>query len=285
MLFTWQQYLDSTDGKSQPKGSGDTQDDVYNGGMVGTKNVIDAVNASGSVWRVVYTSSTAAVTSSRGGDLLEGYEWTETNWASDGVDPEQWQHPGNAYARGKVEVEHFINEASDASYRWDAITMNPAMICGLILFKAQVGQWVEQIGRLAGGLELSWPTKNYKTYNIIDVRDLVKGHRLAAESTADHRASHGGPRYIMHGTGGRSVVRMGTDVTEIIRDQFPSFKVRELVTVDDNGDQIDLEVKTVNDSKKAKAVLCATFRSIEETIRDLIEIQIELGVITPQRQD
>ncbi len=163
--------------------------------------------------------------------------------------------------------------------------MNPAMICGPILFKAQVGQWIEQIGRLAGGLELSWPTKNDKTYNIIDVRDLVKGHRLAAESTADHRASHGGPRYIMHGTGGRSVVRMGTDVTEIIRDQFPSFKVRELVTVDDNGDQIDLEVKTVNDSKKAKAVLGATFRPIEETIRDLIEIQIELGVITPQRQD
>lgn len=89
----------------------------------------------------------------------------------------------------------------------------------------------------------------------------------------------------MHGTGGRSVVRMGTDVTEIIRDQFPSFKVRELSTVDDNGDPIDLEVKTVNDSEKTKAVLGATFRSIEETIRNLIEIQIELGVITLQRQD
>jgi nucleoside-diphosphate-sugar epimerase len=274
----------SADGKSQPKGSGDRQDDVYNGGMAGTQNVIDAVNASGSVQRVVYTSSMSAVSGSRGGDMPEGYEWTETDWASDGVDPEQWQHPGNAYAHGKVDVEHFINEASDASDSWDAITMNPAMICGPILFKAQIGQWVEQLGRIASGLDLTWP-KYDMNYNIIDVRDLVKGHRLAAESTADHKASHGGSRYIMHGSGGRSVVRMSTDVTEIILDHFPSFKVGELATVNDNGEPIDLEVKIVNDSKKAKAVLGATFRSIEETIRDLIEAQIELGVIKPQIQD
>lgn len=272
----------SADGKSQPKGSGDNQDDVYNGGLTGTQNVIDAVNASGSVQRVVYTSSLAAVSGARGGDMPQGYEWTETDWASDGIDPERWQHPGNAYAHGKVDVEHLINKASDASDSWDAITMNPAMICGPILFKAQVGQWVEQLGRLAGGLELNWPTKYDMNYNIIDVRDLVKGHRLAAESTTDHKASHGGARYIMHGSGGRSVVQMSTDVRDIIRDNFPSFKTIEPATVKDNGDPINLEVSIVNDSKKAKSVLGATFRPIEETIRDIIEAQVELGVIAPQ---
>ena len=39
----------SADGKSQPLGSGDRSMDVFNGGVIGTQNVIDAINASGSV--------------------------------------------------------------------------------------------------------------------------------------------------------------------------------------------------------------------------------------------
>ncbi|MEC8833161.1 MAG: NAD-dependent epimerase/dehydratase family protein, partial [Pseudomonadota bacterium] len=39
----------SADGKSQPRGSGDVAQDVYDGGMIGTQNVIDAINGSGSV--------------------------------------------------------------------------------------------------------------------------------------------------------------------------------------------------------------------------------------------
>ena len=38
----------------------------------------------------------------------------------------------------------------------------------------------------------------------------------------------------------------------------------------------------LNDSKKAASVLGATFRPVEETVRDLIETSIELGVIEPQ---
>ena len=100
------------------------------------------------------------------------------------MDPEEWQRPTVSYPRSKVDTEHLINAAADASNgQWDAITMNPAMICGPVLFKAQVGQWIEQIGRLAAGQEPNWPSRYDMYYNIIDVRDLVKAHRLAAEST------------------------------------------------------------------------------------------------------
>ncbi|MCH2354846.1 MAG: NAD-dependent epimerase/dehydratase family protein, partial [Pseudomonadales bacterium] len=137
----------SADGKSQPLGSGDVARDVYDGGMVGTKNVIDAINASGSVKRMIYTSSMAAVSGAKGASLPKGYEWTETDWASDVVSPEHWDDPRYSYAKSKVDTEHFINAAADASVGlWDTITMYPAMICGPILFKAQVGQWIEQIG-------------------------------------------------------------------------------------------------------------------------------------------
>ena len=284
----------SADGKSQPLGSGDIATDVYDGGIVGTQNVIDAINASGSVGRLIYTSSMAAVTppadpdaglprgGAKGAAAPDGYEWTETDWASDGVAPEAWAAPRNAYSKSKVDTEHQINAAADASGgRWDAITLNPAMICGPILFKAQVGQWIEQIGRVAGGLEPTWPSKYDQYYNIIDVRDLVKAHRLAAESSIDHKASHGGSRYLMHGSGGRSHLRLGTDVKAIIQDLFPSFVLGSPATVTSSGDPITIEWNYTNDSKKAKSLLGASLRPVEETIRDVVETSIELGVITP----
>ena len=228
----------SADGKSQPLGSGSVSDDVYNGGIQGTQNVIDSINKSGTTKRLIYTSSMAAVTGAKAAKVPSGYEWTETDWSSDDVDPQRWLHPANSYARSKVHTERLINSAADASGTWDAITMNPAMICGPILFKAQVGQWIEQLGRIAADLEPNWPSKYDMYYNIIDVRDLVKAHRLAAESTIDHKTSHGGPRYVMHGTGGHSALRLGTEVSEIMHQYFPSFKLGQPATTTSKGEPI-----------------------------------------------
>ena len=267
----------SADGKSQPRGSGDVSRDVYEGGLAGTRNVVGSVNASGSVRRLVYTSSTAAVVGAKARTVPNGYEWTETDWASDGVDEARWQSTRNAYARSKVDTERFINQVADESGgRWDAVTMNPAMICGPILFKAQVGQWVEALVRFAGGLDPAWPSKYDMRYNIIDVRDLVKAHRLAAESAVDHKATRGGNRYILHGSGGHSTLRLGTEVADIIHQYFPWFQLGQPTTVDDDAPS------TVNDCKKAKQVLGATIRPVEDTIRASVESSVELGVITPR---
>ena len=271
--------------ESQPLGSGDTSMDVFNGGVTGTQNVIDAINASGSVRRLVYTSSMAAVRGSRNARRTgpADYEWTETDWAYEGIEPEVWESPRNAYARSKVDTERLVNAAADASGgKWDAITMAPAMICGPVLFKAQVGQWIEQIGRLAAGLPTAWPSKYDMYYDIIDVRDLVKAERLAAESTIDHRATLGGPRYVMHGTGGHSALRLGTEVTGIIHEYFPAFVLGEPALVTSSGERITIESNGVNDCKKAKSVLGATIRPVEDTIRAVIETSIELGVIEPK---
>ena len=272
----------SADGKSQPRGSGDVPKDVYEGGLVGTRNIIDSINASGTVQRLVYTSSMSAVSGGRAALMPKGYEWTETDWACDGVAAERWEHPSNAYAKSKVDTERCINQAADASGgRWDAITLNPAMICGPILFKAQVGQWVEQIARLAVGEQPNWPSNRDMYYNFVDVRDLAKAHRLAAESDADHRASHGGPRYILQGCGGHSSLRLGTDVLDIIRAHFPTLALGAPSTLDGNGNPVQIEARTLNDCKKAKSLLGVTLRTAEETLRDMVESLIERGVVKP----
>ena len=98
------------------------------------------------------------------------------------------------------------------------------MITGPMLFEAQNGQWIEQVCRIAAGLDpLHKPEAGQNAldqfYNFIDVRDLVKGHRLAAESSVDHKASLGGNRYLMHGgrsADGRSAFKLSTDVREIL---------------------------------------------------------------------
>ena len=267
----------------QPLGTGDLAQDVYNGGKSGTQNVIDAVIASGTVSRVIYTSSDRAVVSGPKGERVpNGYEWTETDWADDEVDPEEWQAPKNAYARGKVDAERMLNAAADASGGgWDVVTFNPAMICGPVLFKAQVGQWIDQIGRMAGAAELTL-SRYDRYYNIIDARDLAAAHRLAAESTVDHKATTGGPRYMMHGTGGRSALRFGTEVAAIISKQFPRFELSLPKTVTSSGQEINPKAKFHNDCKKAKSVLGVTIRPIEDTIRDVVESSIELGVVSPR---
>lgn len=281
----------SADGKSQPLGTGNSTKDTYDGAVNGAQNVIDAINASGTVKRAIFTSSLAAVKGPKGATLPKGYEWTETDWSSDDVDPDVWARYAydgteeNAYDASKVYIEHLFNEAAEASGQWDAVTMNPAMICGPILFKAQVGQWIEQIGRIAAGEKTTWPINEDMFYNIIDVRDLVEGHRLALEADIDHRNTHGGPRYIMHGCGGRSSMRLSTEVIAVIADLFPNFELGGPAMENPDGTPVNIEYRTVNDCKKAKSVLGASTRPVEETIRDIIETSIDLGIITPKLKD
>ena len=268
-------------GGGQPLGSGDSDQDTYDGLVAGTQNVIDAINASGSVKRLIYTSSMAAVSGAKGATLPKGYEWTETDWASDQADPEVWRK--QSYQRGKVDTEHLVNAAADESDgKWDVISMCPSCICGPILFKAQVGSFIEDIGRLAAGLETRGLMKYDRNYNIIDVRDLVRAHRLAAESAVDHKATHGGSRYIMDGSGSRSTLHLNTEVTEIISQYFPEFVLGKAATVTESGEPITVQPNFSFDCKKAKSVLGVTIRPVEDTIRDVVESQIEFGIITPQ---
>ena len=79
-------------------------------------------------------------------------------------------------------------------------------------------------------------------------------------------------------------MRFGTEVAEVIRDHFPTYTIGEPATVTSKGEPITIESKAHNDCKKAKEVLGATIRPVEETIRDVVETSVELGIISPQLQ-
>ncbi len=75
---------------------------------------------------------------------------------------------------------------------------------------------------------------------------------------------------------------LGTVVAEIISQHFPEFVLGEPATVTSSGKPITVQSNFLNDCKKAKSVLGATIRPVEDTIRDVVESSIELGIITPQ---
>ena len=132
----------SADGNSQPNATGNVTDDVYSGGLGGTRNVISSVEKSGSVKRVVYTSSMAAV--SGGQQVAKGHEWTEEDWSNDGVDDKAWNAPANSYPKSKVDTENFLNERADASGgEWDVVAMNPGKCSrSLCVFSLQARQMI-----------------------------------------------------------------------------------------------------------------------------------------------
>lgn len=231
--------------------------------------------------QLIYTSSMAAVSNPRQGP---GHEWTEVDWASHGREPAAWNT--SYYAKSKVDTEQLVNEAAAASGgAWDVVTLNPAMICGPILFKAQNGQWIDLIGRLAAGEAV--PNMDW---NIIDVRDLCAAHRLAAESALDHAATHGGARYCMHGSGGPErrpgsggSVELAGEMTAMLQRGFPSFVIGEPRTHSKGGRALVSRPAQpmINDSRKAKELLGVTLRPVEQTVCDCVESAVELGLITP----
>lgn len=210
------------------------------------------------------------------------YHWSEIDWANDGATEKYWNSPASAYNRGKVDTENLINKAgTDSNGQWDAVSFVSGMICGGVLFKAQLGQWTEQVGRIAAGLDVNWPNPQNVCYDMIDVRDLVKAHRLAAESAVDHNNSHDGPRYLLHGTGERSTLSVGTEIPEIIARYFPGFKMGSADISDQRDGSRPPWYNNNHSSDKARELLGVTIRPVEETIRDLVESQIALGLISP----
>ena len=77
-------------------------------------------------------------------------------------------------------------------------------------------------------------------------------------------------------------MRFGTEVAEVIAGEYPRFKIGEPATITSKGEPITIASNVLNDCKKAKSVLGATIRPVEDTILSVVETSIELGVITPQ---
>ncbi len=139
----------------------------------GTRNVLEAVNRTDSVQRVVLTSSVAAIFGdNRDAQHLPGHRLDESHWnTSSSV-----KH--NPYQYSKVAAEQEAWRIQKQQSRWDLITINPGMVYGPALTTQSQSASIDTLlslgdGRLRTGVpDLMNP--------MVDVRDVAQAHVLAA---------------------------------------------------------------------------------------------------------
>ena len=162
---------------------GSTPMKVYEGGLEATKLVMDSIVKAGTIKRLVYTSSFAAV----GHPCEEGHRYTEDSWAdmNQEMRPEgsQWnmdvvkRNREVAYAMTKVESERFVYAQAEA-HGFEAFGVCPCHVIGPLLSKTHQRPWAWQT-RIGDMLEGYSHPRMF--WNIVDVRDVAETQRLIIE--------------------------------------------------------------------------------------------------------
>lgn len=167
---------------------------VYDGCFTEVQHVLDSVKkAGGAVKRFVFTSSFAAVYDPRGSEHV----FTETDWS--GSYPDGWRGLWTednipkvrdiAYAMAKARSEKLVYAAAEEDGSFEAMSICPLHVVGPLMCTNhdQPGSFQHKLRDMLRG-KTSVPS----FWNLTDVRDTARAHRLCAESSTGRNGS----RYI-----------------------------------------------------------------------------------------
>ncbi|MCF8233867.1 MAG: aldehyde reductase [Bacteroidales bacterium] len=152
----------------------DPQKELIDPALKGTRNVLNAATKSGTVKKVVLTSSVAAVH----GDAIDMQEqgleeFTEDHWNQ----TSSLKHQPYSYSKTLAEKEAW--KMHDAQDQWKLLVINPSFVIGPSLTKTSDSESINLMKDMLGG--------KYKTgmpelwFGFVDVRDVAKAHLLALE--------------------------------------------------------------------------------------------------------
>lgn len=177
----------------------ETPQEVYDGCFTEVKQVLDSAMKSSNLKRFVFTSSFAAV----GHPRPPGYVFTERDWCGDNIEAYngRWteeQIPLNrdiAYAMAKANAERMMYEIAEESGTFDAMSILPLHVIGPLMCENhdQGWSWQNCMRYMASGYPYKKSRGGRMLWNMVDVRDVGKAHRLCAESSK----SKNGSRYIL----------------------------------------------------------------------------------------
>jgi nucleoside-diphosphate-sugar epimerase len=244
-------------------------------------HVIDSVNASGSVTRVVVTSSIAAVISEADiHEVVRRPVFYEDRFP-DEMNPRRTPERGQGYSMAKLIAERAFADAAEKSGGWDAITCCPGDNVGPIQSAHQkdMGPWQHNIEMMLEGAY----DQNlvYRPWMTVDVRDDAECHIRLLESVAVKN----GERYIAWSTDTRNVEDICADIDRLlpelrhatpeVTDPFPDrIKARE---AEFRGIWAGAELR--ND--RIRAVTGVAFRPLDDSIRDCVESLLSIAKVQP----
>jgi nucleoside-diphosphate-sugar epimerase len=250
-------------------------------------HIIASVEGSGSVRRVLVTSSVAAIISEADINELVRRPVLDEDRSPDESNPKRTPERGQGYSMGKVIAQHAFADAAAHSGRWDAVTICPADNVGPILSAHQRtgGPWQHLIGRmLEGRCEIFQGTGPYRPWMPVDVRDDAACHIGLLESDAVAN----GERYIAWSTERRDYEDICTSIDRVL----PELRHDPGPIVDATPERLkarEAEFRSIwagcelrND--RIRGVLGIEFRPFDDSLRDCVESLLAVAGIEPNRR-
>jgi len=248
-------------------------------------HIIASVNGSGSVTRVVVTSSIAAVISEADIHEVTRRPVFYEDRFPDELNPRRTPERGQGYSMAKLVAERAFAEAAEANGGWDAITCCPGDNVGPIQSAHQknAGPWQHNIETmLTGAYDQNGV---YRPWMTVDVRDDAACHIGLLESSEVKN----GERYIAWSTDKRNVEDICADIDRLL----PELRHAPAVLNDPFPDRIkarEAEFRAIwagaelrND--RIRAVTGVAFRPLDDSIRDCVESLIAVAGIEPVRRN
>ncbi len=247
-------------------------------------HIINSVNQSETVNRVVVTSSVAAVMSEMDLDELVRRPVLYEDRFPDDLNPRRTPDR-QGYSMGKIIAENSFSEAAEKNGVWDSITCCPADNVGPIQAPHQKdrGPWQHHIeAMLLGNYDQTWV---YRPWTPVDVRDDAACHIGLLESV--HVKN--GERYIAWSTETINV----EDVCAGIDSVLPELNFKVTAPVEVHPEKLQAREQKYRAiwaqcdlrNERMRAVTGVTFRPFEESLRDCVESLLTVAGIEPVVRD
>ena len=257
----------------------DYDDEDYMRGVC--KHIIDSINRSNSVNRVIVTSSIAAIISEADlKELVRRPVFYEDRYP-DEASPKRTPERGQGYSIGKVTLERLFTDAAAANGSWDCIRVCPADNVGPILSAHQKdkGPWQHNIEMMLLGKY--YQNGAYRPWMTVDVRDDAECHIRLLENVDVAN----GDRFIAWSTDTRNVEDVCASIDRLlpelghatpeVTDEFPErIQAREQEMRD-----IWAQCELRND--RIRNAVGINFRPLDESIRDCVESLLQVGKVKP----
>ena len=257
----------------------DPQRDLVDPAVKGTRNVLESVNQTPSVRRVVLTSSCASIYGDNA-DMAnsETGVFTEADWNTTSTLTHQ------SYSFSKVEAEKAAWEIAKAQKRWELVTVNPSLVLGPGTKPTATSESFSIIKQMADGtMKMGAPDFHI---GVVDVRDVAEAHLRAGFTPGAHG------RYIASGSDADFL-----EIAGILRRNFGPewpFPTRNLPkwlvwlvgpminkALSRKMVRLNVGLPAKFDNAKTKADLGMTYRPLEDTVRDMFQQLVDHGVLKP----
>lgn len=251
----------------------DADEQLVRPALEGTRNVLNSVNATPSVKRVVLTSSVVAIHGDnidmRGKDCFTEADWNTTSTAD---------HQPYPYSKTVAEREAWsIQQAQD---RWDLVTIHPGLVLGPSLTKVSISGSMTTM-KMFTDFSLATGAPHLEM-GVVDVRDVARAH-IAAGFTPE---AHG--RYLTNAET-MSLLRIGSVLRRNFgyRPTFPLLEVPKLAVkllaplAGQTRKFIELNVgyPVRFDSTRTTEELGITFRPAEDSVVEHFQQMIDDGLV------